>query len=561
MPDHSFNVLNRRSFLARSSKIGLGVALSTLADVPLIVKRALAEGNIGLNGKKLLFIFLRGANDGLNSVVPILDPAYASSRPIIGIPPDPGQDYAAAGGCFDPTLFQDPSGAARDPNAATYSYSNAVGLGNGFAALHPSLKFLAPVYNAGHLALVHRVAYPNQSRSHFDSQAYWESAVPNNGAVADGVFYRAMVQSGLAHTNPLTGVSIQSALPLSLRGSAAAMTNLVTPTRYSLLGIPDTAAGRQKALDGILGADAFPFPPKLDRDLLSLQYENFTQTLAIFAGLNFSETGNTFLDNQATDSDAPYYLFPTENQKNGGAYLQGRANVTAKYAVDPGAYPLFVNLKAAALILNNTGAIVAGTEYGSFDTHQTQGGVNGAHAKLLRSVGWAIYALRKYFMIYGKGGSQPSPGAQVGWDDLVVVTLSEFGRTTIENSSAGTDHAEGGVMFVAGGGVKGYQHGNSSGVFGCSPADAYNGVTGLGWAPALGSASQTGSMFGASQRYLQRAVDYRSVLGKLIRDHLGATQNQLNQIIPGYANPKEYLLSGGTSGVDGKRIFGELPLV
>ena len=42
-------------------------------------------------------------------------------------------------------------------------------------------------------------------------------------------------------------------------------------------------------------------------------------------------------------------------------------------------------------------------------------------------------------------------------------------------------------------------------------------------------------MYAADSRYLLRAVDYRSVLGKLVRDHLGASQEQLNRIIPGYA--------------------------
>src|ERR1700686_3449066 len=93
-----FHVLTRRGFLDRSFKIGLGVALSTLVDIPLVVKRALAEGNIGLNGKKLLFIFLRGANDGLNSLIPIMDSAYtnATVRPTAGIGIPPGAvDYTA----------------------------------------------------------------------------------------------------------------------------------------------------------------------------------------------------------------------------------------------------------------------------------------------------------------------------------------------------------------------------------------------------------------------------------------------------------------------------------
>src|SRR5688572_16613552 len=217
------NLLTRRGFLDRSFKVGLGVALSTLVDIPLVMKRALAQGNIGRNGKKMLFIFLRGANDGLNSVIPLLDSAYnTTNRESILIPPDPGTNYSTNGPCDFPV------GAT--PNAATFSYPTAIRLGNGFAGLHPSLKFLAQLYNSGKLALVHRVGYPKQSRSHFDSQNYWETGNPNNNLSKDGIFYRAILESGLAGQG-VTGVSIQPSLPLILRGSAAAMTNLTDPER------------------------------------------------------------------------------------------------------------------------------------------------------------------------------------------------------------------------------------------------------------------------------------------------------------------------------------------
>jgi hypothetical protein len=412
------------------------------------------------------------------------------------------------------------------------------------------LKFLAPVYNAGELALIHRVAYPKQSRSHFDSQNYWETGTPNNNLSKEGIFYRTMLESGLATKQALSGVSIQSALPLSLRGSKAAMTNLTDPTRYGLLGIPNTAPGNTKADSFLRMANQFPFPEKKERELLSLQFDNLMGTLAVFETIDFSEPGNTFVDDVNTDNDtAPYYLFPTTNAKNGGYALHG--NNAQKYVVDTGAYsPLgtfFNNLKNAALVLNKTEAIVAGTEMGGFDTHNNQGGVTGAHANLQKRIGWAIYALKKYFTKYADKAS---------WKNLVVVTLSEFGRTTIQNDSAGTDHAEAGVMFIAGGGIKGYGRSSTgSGVFGCSPNDSYNGQS-IPWVTG-----QTGSMFQANNRYLKRAIDYRSVLGKLIRDHLGATQGQLNRIIPGYAVTAENLLSGGTSGKDGTRIFGELDIV
>ena len=87
-------------------------------------------------------------------------------------------------------------------------------------------------------------------------------------------------------------------------------------------------------------------------------------------------------------------------------------------------------------------------------------------------------------------------------------------------------------------------------MIGGNPGDAVPWVSG-----------QTGSMFGVSGRYLKRAVDYRSVLGEIIRDHLGATQNQVNRIIPGYANAGEKLLGGGTASIDGTPIMGEVDVV
>lgn len=556
MQHHHFNILNRRAFLGTAAKAGMAAALASLVDIPLVMKRALAEGTIGLNGKKLLFIWLRGANDGLNSLVPILDPAYATARPSggtnIGIPMDPGTTYSDTGACDFPVNT--------NPNAATYSYLSGIRTGNGFAALHPSLKFLAPVYNAGHLAFIHRVGYPRQSRSHFDSQNYWENGNPNNNVVKNGIFYRAMVESGLANTAPLTGVSIQSSLPLILRGDEAAMTNLTDPNRYALLGIPNNATGIAKAGAFLTSGNLAQFSPKKNRDLLRLQYGNLNNTLSIFDAIDFTENGNVFRDNEKTDGDTVwypqalgtddglgYYLFPTNSEKNGGWRRPDGSTTATKYVVGTNHHGFFNNLKAAALVLNKTDAIIAGTEFGGFDTHSTQGGPTGTHAELNKAIGWAIYGLRKYFTHYADKAT---------WDNMIVVTLSEFGRTTRQNSDLGTDHAEASVMWVAGGGVKGYNAGNSSAVFGCSPSDPIPWITG----PADQAGGVDGSMFGVSNSYLKRSADYRSVLGEIIRKHLGATQNQLNRIIPGYANPAENLFAGGTS-TDGTPIRGELGIL
>lgn len=546
MQHHHFNVLSRRAFLDRSAKVGMAAALGSLVDIPFVMKRALASGGIGTNGKKVLFIWLRGANDALNSVIPVLDPQYATSRPTLAIPQDPGASYGTVGACFDATQYSDSAGTLRTSDDATYSYASAIALGNGFGALHPTLKFLAPVYNSGDLTLVHRVAYPRQSRSHFDSQRYWENGTPNNNIVNDGIFYRTILASGLANTAPLTGVSIQSSLPLILRGSEAAMTNLTDPTRYNLLSIP-SPTGDAKADTALATTGGYPFPSKFNRELLSLQYKNLQQTLGLFSQIDFTENGNIFRDDAKTDGDVDwrpesspvsdsqgYYLFPTTNVKNGGWRRPNGANVGNKYVVDPAQQGFFNNLKSAALVLNNTDAIIAGTEIGGFDTHRGQGGVTGAHPNLNRAIGWSIYALKKYFTLYSN---------RCDWNNLIVVTLSEFGRTTVENADLGTDHAEAGVMWVAGGGVKGYESGVRTGVFNLNTPGEFQAGSALNW---FTGANNTSAMFGVSNGYLKRNTDYRSVLGEIIRKHLGATQTQLNQIIPGYANSAERLLSGGT---------------
>lgn len=546
----NLNLISRRSFMDRSLKTGAAVALGTLMDIPLVVKKALAEGSIGLNGKKVLFIWLRGANDSLNSLVPIQDSAYGTGiRPTLAIPKDPGTNYSTVGAADFPM-----AGSA----GSTYgAYPFGIRLGNGFAALHPSLKFLAPVYNAGDLALIHRVAYPRQSRSHFDSQRYWENGLPNNNLVSEGIFYRAMLEhlnDQGANASPLTGVSIQSSLPLILRGSEAPMTNLTDPLRYDLLGIPNSTSGNTKATNFLNAANSYPFPPKNSRGLLQLQYENMSKTLNIFAGIDFTENGNTFRDDEVTDGDQEwydgngnqgYYLFPTNSEKNGGWRRPGGAAVFDKYAVPTGLHGLFNQLKAAAIILNKTDAIVAGTEYGGFDTHNNQGTLTGDHPNLNRGFGWAMYALRKYFTRYAD---------KVDWDNVVVVTLTEFGRTTIENTTLGTDHAEAGLMIAAGGAIKGYNTTpGRSGVFNCDPNDGTVPAN-LRWVTG-----NSGSMFGVSGRYLRRASDFRQVLGEIIRKHLGATQNQLNRIIPGYATEPS-LLAGGTA-PDGTAIRAELGLL
>lgn len=522
------NIISRRSFLKSGTASAIALGLASITTLPPFLRRAIAEGAIGVNGKKLLFVFLRGGNDGVNNVVPVLDPSYYSNRPVIGIQKHPSGNL----------LYEAAGGPATCPGLDPANPQAAIPLANGFAGLHPALSDLVPIYQAGQLAFIHRVGYRSQSRSHFDSEKYWEKATDGTAArqlVSDGVWYRTIVESGWNLNHSLAAVSIQSNMPQSLRGEQP-MTNLSSIGRYNLLGVytPSGAVNtdRVKQLAAIAAANGRPYPGKDNRDLVYGLGNAFQETLEIFQDPSFQT-------NEFYDTDGTTHLFPI----NAASDQKGLGS---------GAYSYMEKVKSCAQILANTDAIISGTELGGFDTHTSQVTVGsthlGGHASLLRRIGWTYYALWRYF-------SNPANNSQGRnlWNDVVIVTMSEFGRTSAENASVGTDHAEASVMYVGGGGVRG-------GVYGCdrNPNPRLGGLA--NW--DVGTGAKNGSLFAANSSvgYLRRSIDYRSVVGEIIRDHLGATQPQLNRIIPAYGNEStEHLLNGGM--VSTTPIIGELGLV
>lgn len=486
------NILTRRTFLDRALRLALGTVAAAAANVPLVLQRALADGTIPAGTRKVLFIFLRGGNDGLNTIIPWGDDAYSiAHRPTLFIPrPDPGAMVSGR--------------APENPDP-----DRIIDLGNNFAGLHPALRELVPIYNAGQLALIHRVGYPRQSRSHFDSQRYWENGVPRDNSVSSGILYRAIMETGLADGRRFPAVSVQGSNPLILRGPQA-MPNLSDPARYDLLGVGNGGADKQKLLRALTAAHRIPYPAKANRPLLFNTGSGLADSIDALKQVGIER-------NDFFDTDGTTHLFPIDAASN-------------QKGLPEGSFGFFRNLKAAAQVLAATDALVAGTQLDGFDTHNNQGQVNGSHANLLRRVGWAFHAVRRFLL-------NQSPAL---WDNTVIITLSEFGRTSKENGSQGTDHAEANVLLVAGGKVKGgvHQCGNDSWTIG-----------------------PQGSLFQVNNRYLRRTVDYRSVLGEIVRDHLGTTAGQLAKIIPGYgAEATERLLAGGTA-PDGTAIVGELGLL
>ena len=95
----------------------------------------------------------------------------------------------------------------------------------------------------------------------------------------------------------------------------------------------------------------------------------------------------------------------------------------------------------AQLMKANLGVQVAFAEMGGWDTHQNQGGLNGQLANRLREWSDGLSAFRRDMAEQG--------------DDVVIVTMSEFGRTVRQNGTGGTDHGHANVMLVLGAPVMG----------------------------------------------------------------------------------------------------------
>jgi uncharacterized protein (DUF1501 family) len=91
------------------------------------------------------------------------------------------------------------------------------------------------------------------------------------------------------------------------------------------------------------------------------------------------------------------------------------------------------------VIGSETAIPVMHVQHGSFDTHDGQ---KWQHPRLLAELANGLSAFRKNLMKMGR------------WDDVLVVTYSEFGRRVAENGAEGTDHGTASVQFVMGGRVK-----------------------------------------------------------------------------------------------------------
>lgn len=323
---------------------------------------------------------------------------------------------------------------------------------DGMFALHPRLASLKPLWDRGAMAVVHAVGSPSTTRSHFDAQDYMESGTPDRKSTTTGWANRHC-QHAHEHTeSAFRAVAFGPQLPRILAGSAPA------------LAIDDLRAF------GVRTARAE------GNDRLTRAFESLYEGAA--TGLVASSSAEGFEAIKMLKAANPTALPPS----NGAQY--GRSKLATSLQ------------QVAQLIRADLGLQIAFVNVGGWDTHVNQGGGQGQLATRLDDLGTALSAFTTDL------------GERMR--DVVVLTMSEFGRTVKENGTGGTDHGHGTAMMVIGGGVRGGQ------VLGRWP----------GLAP---DARHEG-------RDLAVTTDFRALFGEVLTGHLGATD--LSAVFPGHVAGK-----------------------
>ncbi len=322
---------------------------------------------------------------------------------------------------------------------------------DGFFGLHPSLQPLEPLFKQQQLAIVHGAGSPDTTRSHFDAQDFMESGTPGLKSTEDGWLNRALQQQPEPGASPFRAVAMGPNLPRTLRGGAPA------------IALPDVK-----------------------------QFQVIAQSPVVEGGFEalYAQSVDSVLRGTGTETFEAIDMLRKANPsrfqlENGAEYPKNRFGQSLQ--------------QIAQLIKADIGVEVSFLDSGGWDNHVNEGGVQGQLANLLRDLGQGLAAFHRDL------GNR--------MENIVVVTMSEFGRTAHENGNRGTDHGHANCMFVMGGGVRGGKvYGRWPGL---APGQLYEG------------------------RDLALTTDFRYVLGELIERHLGT--KDLKTVFPGFDNdPRKF---------------------
>src|SRR5258708_1465938 len=318
---------------------------------------------------------------------------------------------------------------------------------DGFFGLHPSLSPLKPLWDDTHLAIVDGVGWTDTTRSHFDAQDYMESGTPGRKGTNDGWMNRALPKVE-GKPSPVRAVSLGPVLPRAMRGAQPAV---------SLQSI-----------------DAFQVR---NPEAAKMFEEMYTQTKDPMMKATGKDTFEAVAMLQAIQRQ--------QYTPAGGAdYPRGQFGQSLR--------------QIAQLIKSDVGVEMAFADIGGWDHHVNEVAQRPGEGILANKLSELGRSLAAFWQDMGDR-----------MNDVVVVTMSEFGRTARENGNRGTDHGHANYMFAMGGAVKGGK------VYGKWPGlekeQLYEG------------------------RDLALTTDFRDVLGELVSRHIG--NGNLKGVFPGY-DPK-----------------------
>ncbi len=327
---------------------------------------------------------------------------------------------------------------------------------DGFFGLHPRMAALKALYDAKQLAIVHASGSPDGTRSHFDAQDYMESATPGVKSTPDGWLNRYLHAREHEAATPFRAVALAQQLPRSLQGNEPAL-----------------AIGQIGQFGIRAGAAA------------EMVQNSFEAEYAAAAAQVLQQTGREAFEavRMLKTADPTRY-----DPANGAAYPRSPYGEALK--------------QIAQLIKADVGLEVAFAETGNWDHHVNEGAAVGQLANRLDDFARGIAALVRDL------------GDRMA--DVVILTMSEFGRAVAENGNRGTDHGHGNAMMVIGGNVRGGR------VYGKWPGLA------------------------REQRFEGRdlavTTDFRTVFADVSRGHLGL--QQVAHVFPKFDGPVSVGLMG-----------------
>jgi len=336
----------------------------------------------GRDGTILVVLQMAGGTDGLNTVVPFANDSYHRARPRIGL-----------------------------------SESKVLKL-NDELGLHPGLAGFKDLYDAGRLAVIQGVGYPNPNRSHFRSTEIWQTASGANEIESYGWLGRYF-DNACAGCDPMVGVSIGRQMPQAFAAKTPTGISLETPQNYRFI-----PSGRSGPIEARETEESFR---KLNQPEDSMVEDSGGSIGAIHGTMKHSGSALDFLERTALDAQVS------------SDTIRAIASRSDNHATYP-ASQLGNSLKLVAkLIGGGLPTRVLYVSQGGYDTHTNQAG---AQERLLKDLGDSVKAFVQDLQAQGNLGR------------VLLMTFSEFGRRLAENANGGTDHGAAAPMFVIGEKVK-----------------------------------------------------------------------------------------------------------